>query len=133
MLALRIEAFDRCDLCPGDRANRGNARSRCASFYMHGASTAKTDSATEFRSCETKLVADYPEQRGVVRTMRRNGAAVEIECRHDRRTPFAFCSMVCRPFPSDGGHLFLQIVPRRQFGAGATQIGRKAGDLGVGQ
>src|SRR5258708_12224335 len=77
MLGLRIKAFDRSDLCPGDRPNRGNAGSRCASFHMHRASTTKTDPTTEFRSCETKLVADYPEQRLVVRTMRRNGAAVE--------------------------------------------------------
>src|ERR1700720_379838 len=91
MLALRIETFDRRDLCPGDRANRGNAGSRCASFHMHRASTTKTDAATEFRSCETKRVADYPEQRSVVRTMRRNGAAVEIECSQDRLTPLAFC------------------------------------------
>src|SRR5580693_2215113 len=87
MPALRIEAFNRRDLCPGDRANRGNAGSRCASFDMHRASTTKTDSATKFRSCETKLVADYPEQRRVVRTMRRNGAAVEIECVHDGIAP----------------------------------------------
>src|SRR5260370_17176240 len=90
MLALRIKAFDRGDVCPGDRPNRGNAGSRCASFHMHRASTTKTDPTTEFRSCETKLVADYPEQRRVVRTVGRNGAAVEIECGHDRLTPLAF-------------------------------------------
>src|SRR6267378_4602020 len=70
LLALRIETFDRRDLCPCDRTNRGNAGPRCASFDMHRASTTKTDSATEFRSYETKLVADYPEQRCVVWTMR---------------------------------------------------------------
>src|SRR5580704_2301692 len=87
MLSMRIEAFNRRDLCLCDCTNRGNARSRCASFHVHRASATKTDSATEFRSCETKLVADYPEQRRVVRTMRRNGAAVEIECGHDRIAP----------------------------------------------
>src|SRR5260370_14886069 len=73
MLALRIKAFDRGDLCPGDRPNRGNAGSRCASFHMHRASTTKTDPTTEFRSCETKLVANYPEQPRGVRTTRPNG------------------------------------------------------------
>src|SRR5712672_4770660 len=97
MLALRIETFDRRDLCTGDRAKRGNAGSCCASFDMHGASTTKTDSATEFRSCETKLVADYPQQRRVVRTMCRHGAAVEIECGHDRLAPLAFCQWYAGP------------------------------------
>src|SRR5258708_28536358 len=113
MLGLRIKAFDRSDLCPGDRPNRGNAGSRCASFHMHRASTTKTDPTTEFRSCETKLVADYPEQRRVVRTMRRNGAAVEIECSHERLTPLSCCQWYAGPARRTAATLF-----SRSFQAG---------------
>src|SRR4029077_10364700 len=101
MFALWIETFNRRDPCSRDRTNRRNAGARCASFHMHGASAAKTDSATEFRSSETKLVSDYPQQGRVVRTTRRNGAAVEIECGHDSLGSSRFRSMVCRPLPAD--------------------------------
>src|SRR5580692_9055579 len=96
MLAMRIEAFDRRDFCPCDRTNWGNAGSRCASFHVHRASATKTDSTTKFRSGEAKLVADYPEQRRVVRTMRRNGPAVEFKCGHVAFLP-RFLSVVCGP------------------------------------
>src|SRR5580704_10146778 len=94
MLALRIEPFDRRDLRPSDGAKRGDARSRRASFHVHRAGAAKTDPAAEFGAGETDLVADYPQQRRVIRTVDRDAASVEFEGGHNRLAPSLSISVI---------------------------------------
>src|SRR5580658_9644992 len=97
MSTLRVESLYRRDLGAGDRADRGDAGPSSAPLHMHSAGPTHANPATEFGSCKTKLVADHPEQGGVIRTVHRNGATIEVECRHNRMPPvlsFSQCDAV---------------------------------------
>src|SRR5580698_5969466 len=92
MSALRVEPLDRRHLGAGDRADRGDAGASSAPLHMHSAGPTHANPATEFGSCKTKLVANHPEQWGVIRTVHRNGATIEVECGHNRMPPvLSFC------------------------------------------
>src|SRR5258708_187881 len=85
--ALGVEPLDRRHLGAGNRADRGDAGPRRATFDMDGAGAAEADPAAAFGPGDADLVADRPQQRRVIRAAQRNGAAIEIERDHDRTAP----------------------------------------------
>src|ERR1700722_9113835 len=90
MSTLRVEPLYRRDLGAGDRADRRDAGPSSSPLHMHSAGPTHANPATEFGSCKTKLVANHPEQGGVIRTVHRNGAAIEVECGHNRMPPLLY-------------------------------------------
>ncbi|CAB5370615.1 unnamed protein product [Rhizophagus irregularis] len=79
MLALRVEPFDRGDVGPIDCRDRGDARPRCPPADMHRARPAHANAAAEFGTGQPDLVADHPQERGVVLDCGGNGATVDRE------------------------------------------------------
>src|SRR5271155_2982032 len=87
MSPLWVEPLDRRYLGAGDGADLGDAGSSGAALHMHSAGPTHANPATEFGSCKTKLVANHPQQGSVIRTLHRDGATIEVECRHNLVAP----------------------------------------------
>src|SRR5437667_146083 len=63
MACVRGEAFNRCDVLPGDRRDCGAAGARRDSVDMDRACSAELQAATELGAGQSDRVAQYPEQR----------------------------------------------------------------------
>src|ERR1044071_6716518 len=81
-LAALREPFDRGDALSLDRAHRQHARARGLPVDVHGASAALRHAAAVFRSRESDLLPQHPQQRGVWLHVHLDGFAVDDEARH---------------------------------------------------
>src|SRR5271169_1177735 len=88
MIAVTIEALDRCHRATTDIADGGDAGSGGLAVDMHGTGAAKRYAATVFRPRETQFVTQIPQQRHRRVTVER--LLLTIDAYLDHRFPPSF-------------------------------------------
>src|SRR5712691_3170452 len=83
MLAVGREPLDGGDLFSFDGTDRHRAGSHGLSVDVHGASAALGDAAAELRSCQSDLLPQDPEKRGIAFDIELMRGPVDIDVDHD--------------------------------------------------
>src|SRR5262245_35022301 len=121
MLALRMEAFDGCDLCAGHAGKRCYAGARRSAADMDRTGAAHTYAAAELRAGQADRVTDDPQQGRVIFGIDHHQTAIDVKRRHVRSpmdySAASYWRRIAATFAARPGHGGRLVRVRRRYAA----------------